>query len=226
MTSTGGRVLVTGANRGFGAALVEIFSEAGWETIGVSRGPSEGPGKWVQWDVTDDGVGSLVEALRGDALDVLINNAATGTPGAPLEGVDVQVLLGVCDVNVGGIIRATRAALPNLMRAKAPIVINVTSRLGSVHDQAVGRYRDFGTSYAYRISKAAQNMATTCLAQELAPRVRVWAVHPGRLATGMGRADADTRPTVSARKLLDLVREPEVRSPLFLNLDDGGEIAW
>lgn len=83
-------MLVTGASRGFGAACVEVFGADGW-------------------DVTDDDVGPLRTALAERPLDLLINNAGAGTPGTPLEDVDVATLLNVCDVNVGGVIRATLA---------------------------------------------------------------------------------------------------------------------
>jgi NAD(P)-dependent dehydrogenase (short-subunit alcohol dehydrogenase family) len=179
----------------------------------------------VQWDVTNDDVTCLVGALRQRPLDLLVNNAGVGTPGTPLTEVDVSSLLDIVNVNVGGVIRATRAVLPNLLTAPTPLVINVSSRLGSIHDQATGRYSDYSTSYAYRISKAAQNMATVCLANELSPRVRVWGIHPGRLRTGMGRAGADGDPTDAAHRLLELATAEDVDSPRLLDLE-GGEIAW
>lgn len=217
---------MTGASRGFGRACVEVFSAAGWEAIGASRAALDRPvSQWVRWDVTNDDVSPLQEVLRDRPLDLLINNAGAGTPGTPLDGVSIKTLLDVCDVNVGGVLRATRAVLPNLLRAEAPLVINVSSRLGSIHDQAAGRYRDFDTSYAYRISKAAQNMATACLATELGPRIRVWSIHPGSLATGMGRTDATGDPVQAARNLLELATSDESRSPRFLDLTDG-EINW
>ncbi|MFT3853108.1 MAG: SDR family NAD(P)-dependent oxidoreductase [Ilumatobacteraceae bacterium] len=222
------RVLVTGANRGFGAACVTAFSLAGWDVVAVSRtATSHGAGSVdrVQWDVTDDDTSPLLEALHQRPLDLLVNNAGVGTPGALLAGVDVARLLDVVDVNVGGAIHATRAVLPNLLTAPTPLVLNVTSRLGSIQDQAAGRYRGYDTSYAYRISKAAQNMATVCLANELAPRVRVWAVHPGSLRTGMGRAGADGDPLDAARRLVELATEQDVDSPRLVDLD-GGEISW
>lgn len=237
MTSRRDRVLVTGASRGFGAACVAVFADAGWDVIATSRAPdADGAGRPdetrrhgrvlpVTWDVTDDDDRPLRDALGDGPLDLLVNNAGAGTPGSPLEEVDVTTLLAVTDVNVGGVLRATRAALTNLRRAPAPLVVNISSRLGSVHDQASGRYRDLSTSYAYRISKAAQNMATTCLAGELGPHVRVWAVHPGRLATRMGRAGADVDPADAARRLLELARSTEPRSPVFLDLQ-AGDLPW
>jgi NAD(P)-dependent dehydrogenase (short-subunit alcohol dehydrogenase family) len=174
--------------------------------------------------VTDDDTGPLMSALEGRPLDVLVNNAGRGTPGTPVEDVDVHTLLDVCDVNVG-VIRTVQAVLANLRAAPAPIVLNISSRLGSVQDQATGRYTHLSTSYAYRISKAAQNMATTCLAHELAPDIRVWAVHPGVLRTAMGQAEATQQPTVAAKQLVALARDPDPSSPRFRNLD-GDDLPW
>ncbi|GAB2466637.1 SDR family NAD(P)-dependent oxidoreductase [Xylanimonas ulmi] len=222
------RALVTGASRGFGAACVEVFAGAGWDVVAASRAPRSGALAGVVnaiWDVTDDDGSALRVALGSAPLDLVVNNAGVGMPGTPLEGLDVTAMLGVLDVNVGGVLRTTRVALPNLRLARSPLVLNITSRLGSIHDQAVGRYRGFGTSYGYRISKAAQNMATVALAQELGPDVRVWAVHPGSLATGMGRSGAGGDPVDAARELLRLAASPEPTSPRFLNLG-GGDLPW
>lgn len=221
-------MLVTGTSRGFGAACVEAFAEAGWDVIAVSRSlpPASVPGiQYVQWDVSDDDTSSLEAALGNTPLSMLINNAGVGTPGRPLAQIDVAALLDVVDVNVGGVIRATRAAAPNLLLSEAPLVVNVSSRLGSIHDQAAGRYRSYNTSYAYRISKAAQNMATVCLAHELGPRIRVWGIHPGRLATGMGRPEAAENPRFAASRLLSLANSRETTSPRFLDLA-GVDLAW
>ena len=165
------RVLITGASQGFGAACVGAFLDEGGEVIATTRGGTRGVGarNVGQLYVTDDDTSALISALGDRPLDVLVNNAGRGTPGTPIEDVDVHTLLDVCNVNVGGVIRTVQAVLANLRAAQAPIVLNISSRLGSVHDQAKGRYRSLGTSYAYRVSKAAQNMTTTCLANELAP---------------------------------------------------------
>lgn len=222
-------MLVTGASRGFGAACVEEFADAGWEVVGAARSVKPAGSRsiaWARWDVTDDDTSVLRDALQDGPLDLLVNNAGAGTPGTPLAEIDAATLIRVCDVNVGGVIRATRTALPNLLRAKAPVVINVSSRLGSIQDQAAGVYRDYGTSYAYRISKAAQNMATVCLANELGPAVRVWAIHPGRLATGMGRSDATDEPRPAASRLRQLAVSDVQDSPRFLDLAGDREIAW
>lgn len=226
----GRRVLVTGAGRGFGRACVEAFSAAGWNVIAAARTiPSDALAEqtvaWVRWDVTDDDTGSLVDAVDGRPLDLLINNAGRGTPGTPLQAVSVSSLLEVCDVNVGGVLRAARASEDALRKAPAPLIINISSRLGSLHDQAAGRYAELKTSYAYRVSKAAQNMATICLANELGPDIRVWALHPGTLATAMGQRDASGDVQHAAQRLLSIADDPDGNSPRYRSLD-GNDLPW
>ena len=223
-------VLITGAARGFGRACVEVFSAAGWNVVAAARAlPSDGAADrtvaWVGWDVTDDDTESLVDAVNGRPMDLLVNNAGRGTPGTPLQAVSVSSLLEVCDVNVGGVLRTARALEDALRKAPAPLIINISSRLGSLHDQAAGRYAELTTSYAYRISKAAQNMATICLANELGPAIRVWALHPGVLATAMGQKDASGDVELAATRLLTIADDPDETSPRYRSLD-GDDLPW
>jgi NAD(P)-dependent dehydrogenase (short-subunit alcohol dehydrogenase family) len=81
------------------------------------------------------------------------------------------------------------------------------------------------TSYAYRISKAAQNMATICLANEFGPAIRVWALHPGVLATTMGQKDASGDVQQAARRLLTMADDPDLTSPRYRSLD-GDDLPW
>ena len=229
MVSSGKNVLITGAARGFGRACVEAFATAGWNVIAAARSsPADADTEriaWVRWDVTDDATGPLVDAVGDRPLDLLVNNAGRGTPGTPLRDLSIPSLLEVCDVNVGGVLRASRAVEDSLRTASAPLIINISSRLGSLHDQAAGRHVGLRTSYAYRISKAAQNMATICLANELGPEVRVWALHPGVLATTMGQAVARGDVHLSARRLLEVADDPDTTSPRYRSLE-GPDLPW
>lgn len=118
-----------------------------------------------------------------------------------------------------------QALLPNLLEASDPLIINVTSRLGSVSAQARGDFSDLATSYAYKISKAAQNMLTVSLAQDLQGQVRAWAIHPGKLATGMGQPDASKDPRLAARQLRELVDSGDSTSPRFCSLGEN-DLTW
>lgn len=158
--------VVTGTSTGLGAALVGALLDAGWRVTATSRiAPTASrPGLTrVRWDPADDDVTGLVDAVGASPVDLLVNNAGTGMPGTPLSALDVSALLAVIDVNVGGVLRAVKALQPALERAEAPLVLNISSRLASLSDQAAGAYRDLRTSYAYRVSKTAQNAATIAL---------------------------------------------------------------
>src|SRR3954468_7952766 len=125
------------------------------------------------------------------------------TTGARIEEVRIADVDRLLRVHVDGPIRCTQAALPWLKRSANGAIVNVTSRLGSIARVASGAYDHLRISYAMRISKAAQNMLTACLYRELAADgIAVYAVHPGRLRTWMGSADADVEAGEAAARLL------------------------
>lgn len=199
------------------------------DRLGDLGSPLRGRPVVVPGDVRSDLSDLLAGALGARPLDLLVNDAATGTPARPsVLDIDADDLLRVVDVNAVGALRTVQACLPALLAATDPLVLNVSSRLGSVSAQAGGAFRELRTSYAYRVSKAALNMLTTCLAQELSGRVRVWSVHPGVLATGMGRSGATTTPEQAAARLRVLASSADRTSPRFVTLDspDGPDLAW
>ncbi|WP_309990517.1 SDR family NAD(P)-dependent oxidoreductase [Paenarthrobacter nitroguajacolicus] len=222
-------VVVTGASRGFGRSLAEEFWNAGWSVVAVNRTFQARAANdrfvSVTHDVRHDASGALMDAIAGRPVDLIINNAAQGASHAGLGSIAAEGVMNAVDVNVAGPLRMVQAILPNLLAAADPVIINVTSRLGSIEAQARGDFADLSTSYAYRISKAAQNMLTVSLAQELAGKVRCWAVHPGILATEMGQPGASKNPRVAARELRELVDSGDRTSPRFVSLG-AADLAW
>lgn len=91
--------------------------------------------------------------------------------------------------------------------------------------QARGDFKGSSTSYAYRISKAALNMLTICLAEELGDSARCWAVHPGVLDTPTGRPGATNTPAGAAGQLVDLVDSGDLRPLRFCSLGED-DMAW
>ena len=207
--------LVTGAGRGYGLELCRLLSARGARVMGTVRtadgaaalrascGEAVAP---VVLDVTDAGAGAAIaEALAtlDRPLDLLVNNAGVMPSGARIAEVRVADVDHLLRVHVLGPIACTQAALPWLRRASQGTVVNITSRLGSIARIAAGEYDHLRISYAMRISKAAQNMLTACLHRELmAEGIAVYAVHPGRLQTRMGSADADVDAAEAAMRLL------------------------
>jgi NAD(P)-dependent dehydrogenase (short-subunit alcohol dehydrogenase family) len=185
--------VVTGASRGFGLEVALGLSADGWDVITISR----------------------------HFAPALVNNAGVGGTGMELESLAREELELAFAVNVVGPARVTGSLLPNLASAEHPLVINISSRLGSLHRQAAGEYRHLPTSYAYRVTKAAQNMLSVCMAAEFGDAIRVWAVHPGRLRTALAGPDADGDPADAARRLVSLIAEDSRTQLAYLALDEG-----
>jgi 2-keto-3-deoxy-L-fuconate dehydrogenase len=195
MTEFGGLVaVVTGGASGIGAATAALLAERGARVAVLDRSfpdVADGPPLAVPCDVTDGAsvqaaVDTVVARLGG--VDVLVNNAGIGSVG-DVEAEDDETWHRVLDVNVVGVARVTRAALPHLRRsAHASVVVtcSIVSTLG-LPQRAV-----------YSASKgAALALVRAMAADHLADGIRVNAVAPGT---------ADT-PWVG--RLLDRAEDPE-----------------
>jgi NAD(P)-dependent dehydrogenase (short-subunit alcohol dehydrogenase family) len=193
-------VCITGANRGIGLELARQFKERGDDVIAACRtvsGGLAGLGVRVIDDVdvtTDDGVGRLVEQLRGTTVDVLVNNAGLLTDES-LDDLDFDRIRRQFEVNSLGPLRVT-AALRHNLGAGSKVAI-VTSRMGSIDDNTSGG------RYGYRMSKAAVNMAGRSLAHDLRPDgVAVAILHPGFVRTDMTGHTGLVDPPESAAGLI------------------------
>jgi NAD(P)-dependent dehydrogenase (short-subunit alcohol dehydrogenase family) len=128
-------MLITGATRGLGKEAARQLIAAGHVVYVGARDRDQGRAvarelgaRAVQLDVTDDGsvAAALAQVGADGDLDVLVNNAGIGL--VALNGPDA---LKVFDTNAVGIVRVTEAALPLLKRSTNPVVVNVSSALGS-----------------------------------------------------------------------------------------------
>jgi NAD(P)-dependent dehydrogenase (short-subunit alcohol dehydrogenase family) len=180
--------LVTGGNKGLGYETARQLVGRGHTVyIGartIERGEAAAGqlgARFVPLDVTDDrSVEAALAAIedREGHLDVLVNNAGVST-----SDVSGQVALEVFDTNVVGIIRVTQAALPLLERSDNPVVVNVSSALGSFWAVTNPERRQFHfPSIVYGSSKAAVSMLTVQYAKAR-PDIKFNAVEPGFTAT-------------------------------------------
>lgn len=177
------RVLITGANRGIGLALARHYHAEGWQVVGVCRTGSPELGEIAEQviegvDVTRaEDVARLAEAMRGQRLELLINNAGL-LHDESLGSLDFAAIQRQMEVNAYGPLRVTEALLDNLDPGSK--VANVTSRMGSIADN------DSGGRYGYRASKAALNAFGKSLAIDLKPKgIAVALLHPGYVQTRM-----------------------------------------
>ena len=180
MKIQGSTALVTGANRGIGAALVRALRHAGAKKIyAAARNPDsvaiEGAVP-IRLDVTRQQDIDDAAALAGD-VDLVINNAGILVPSAAL-GPDVErAFLDQVEVNVFGPVRVARAFAPVLKANGGGAVVNLHSALS---------WATFGTGAAYSASKAAVWAFTNGMRQELrAQGTNVLGVHFGYVDTDM-----------------------------------------
>ena len=186
--------IVTGASRGFGAAVARLLAEDGWRLVVDARHPDRladtvaalGPRcVGIAGDVTDaEHRHALIDAAAATGgLDLLVNNASELGP-SPLQRItelDSDVLARIFAVNVIAPAALVASALP-LLAARRGAIVDVTS------DAAVEGYPGWG---GYGASKAALEQADRVLVTELAEDdtdVRVWTLDPGDMRTDMHQA--------------------------------------
>jgi NAD(P)-dependent dehydrogenase (short-subunit alcohol dehydrogenase family) len=230
-----GSVLVTGANRGLGLEFVRQYAQAGWKTYAACRSPKSAKElkallsqhadlmTILSLDVTDAaGVRAAAEKLRGEPIDLLLNNAGVGSPPAQKIGsFDYAAWAKVLDANVLGPARMVEAFVENVAKGRDKRIVTVTSRMGSIADNSSGG------SYAYRSSKAAVNAAMKSFSIDLAPRgITCVVVHPGWVRTDMGGAGGKLAPAESVKSLRALIAElSQADSGKFFDVD-GEELPW
>lgn len=172
--------VVTGGGSGIGAACVAALRTGGAQVGILDLDPGEPAGSdvlAVPADVADEhAVRSGIDAVAGrfGGLDILINSHGVSAVG-PVEGNDDAEWARVLDVNVTGIARACRAALPYLRRSPHAAVVNLSS---------IAAWAGLPNRALYSASKGAVQALTFAMAADLvADGIRVNCVCPGTVDT-------------------------------------------
>jgi NAD(P)-dependent dehydrogenase (short-subunit alcohol dehydrogenase family) len=176
-------VLITGGNRGIGLSLVKCFQKAGDRVIASCRQASDEL-QALNIEIIE-GIDvrnpkSLYNELqeRGIThLDILVNNAGI-LRNEVLGSINYQQILEQIEINALAPLKVVENLLPLMISGSK--IVNITSRMGSIADNTSG------SRYGYRMSKAALNMASMSLAQDLKKQgIAVCVIHPGFVRTGM-----------------------------------------
>mgnify|MGYP001766105344 CR=1 FL=1 len=186
MTRFAGKgVVVTGAARGIGEAIARRFAQEGAGVLLVDVLPD------VEASAAALGQPALVaDVSRRDAvdkimncalqafgrLDILVNNAGVTGGGKSLMESDDALIERILDVNLGSVMRLSRAAIAHLVRPGG-VIVNVSSVFGLT---------GYPGTAAYAVAKAGVAQLTRQLAGEVGPLgLRVNAVAPGLIDTAM-----------------------------------------
>ncbi|MFJ6851377.1 SDR family oxidoreductase [Streptomyces sp. NPDC091271] len=187
--------LITGANKGLGYETARRLIEAGHTVYAGARDARRGEeaaarlgARFVQLDITDeDSVEAAAAFVTKDAgrLDVLVNNAGIVGVRKPVGEVTGADMRSTYETNVFGAVRVTRAFLPLLEAGKDPVVVNVSSGLGSLAaTNDPSRVEFTVAALDYNSSKTALVMVTSQYAKAF-PGIRFNAVDPGYTATDL-----------------------------------------
>ena len=231
-------ILATGASRGIGLEWTRQCLERGHRLIATCRDP-EGATELnalrnkhpeqlevLPLDVEDEtSAQNLFLQLdqREQAIDLLFNNAGI-MDWDDLRSVDAASAEKIYKVNLVGALIVLRTALPCLRRAESPVVVNVSSRLGSI---ALRGNTQLGGAIAYQCSKAALNMLTKQASIDLAADgITVLSQSPGWVRTDMGGENAKFSVEESVANMLRHLENvgPEANGK-FLG-EEGEEIPW
>lgn len=224
------RIVITGAGRGIGLGLAQRLCADGHQVWGTVRNldaaddlRAAGAAGVLQLDLGDDAsIEAFGAALAAetDAVDTLINNG--GLTSADL-GVDRRaqgplqttkaVVLGQIEVNAVGPMLVTQQVRPLLGNGTDPLVLNVSSQLGSM---VVGAKMPFDVGY--NASKSVVNMVTV-MSATADPDVTYVAIHPGWVQSDMGGPRAAISVDDSANGMADVLAG--------LTADDSGRfVTW
>jgi len=217
-------IVITGANCGIGLELARHYQAAGWKVTGVCRKSS--PELEIAATQIIDGIDvtskqcveQLVTTLRGQSIDVLVNNAGVFMDDT-LGELDLDALRLQMEVNAFAPLMISEALLPNLHEGSK--IANITSRMGSITDNSSG------THYGYRASKAALNALGRTLAIDLKKRgIAVVQLHPGFVKTRMVNFSGLISPQESAVGIAARIEALNLEKSGTFWHSNGEELPW
>jgi NAD(P)-dependent dehydrogenase (short-subunit alcohol dehydrogenase family) len=214
--------LITGANRGIGLEFARQYSEAGWNLIVTARQSSaELDALGIRVEPLDLSDADAVASFPGkvdSSLDLLIANAGTNHPMNTDGAQNARDWQAMMMVNAIAPYQLGKALLPR-MSANAKMIA-ISSGMGSIGENG-------GGWIPYRTSKAALNMAWSCLALEAKPRgVACVLFSPGWVKTRMGGGGAEITPEESVSAMRALIERLTIADTGRFLRRDGSELPW
>jgi len=199
--------VVTGGASGIGAAIARRLTEQGAQVAVLDLSPQDSADKLftVQTNVADDAsvraaIDSVMEHFG--RLDIVINNAGIGAQGSVEDNTDDE-WHEVYDINVVGMVRVSRAALPHLRESPAAAIVNTCS---------IAATAGLPQRALYSATKGAVLSLTRAMAADhLGEGIRVNCVNPGTADTPWIGRLLDTAPDPAAERTALNARQPHGR---------------
>jgi len=229
------KILVTGANRGIGLEMVKMAVSRQWQVRACCRNPhvaeklnevarmSAGLVSVHTLDISDKAqIQALAYELRGDVIDMLINNAGVyGAMAHEFGNVDEQNWLETFKVNTIGPLNMAEAFVEHIARSKKKTIATLSSKMASMDDNASGG------SYIYRSSKAALNAVVKSMSIDLAPKgICCVLLHPGWVKTDMGGPYAEITTRESVKHMFTILDKTTLDDTGSFYEIDGSIIKW
>lgn len=234
-------VFITGANRGLGLEFVKQYIAAGDVVHACCRRPGGAAElKALEkihrtllhvhaLDVTrTEAIQRLAGALSEKPIDILINNAGVFGPKADIDKdnrqsvghIDEEIVAKVMRINAIAPLIVAQAFTEHVARSTEKKIVAISSSLGSICDTSGGHY-------AYRMSKAALNMAMATMGRDLKPRqIGMMVFCPGWVKTEMGGPSAAQTVEESVRGLRGLIEAGGSPGDTRFQSFDGTPLAW
>lgn len=228
-------VLITGAGSGLGLELASRYLEKGFIVFACLRSESSRvkllKRNWgsklniIRIDLRRSNevssIGKKIAKHTGK-IDILINNAGFMHRNEGIGTLDWKKIHESMTVNAITPFFVVKSILKLIRASNSPKIINISSLSG-----AIGRVSGFSGLYGYKAGKAALNMMTRLLAQELkGGKIPVVAVHPGIMKTKMGPENAKLSAAEASAIIVKLIDNVHLEhTGKFLNFD-GAELQW
>ncbi|MEW6991341.1 SDR family oxidoreductase [Colwelliaceae bacterium 6441] len=222
-------IVITGANRGIGFAMSQLFTEQGHTVFALCRQSSEmldtlkasNSNLMIIEEVdvsTDVGINNMVEGLKNVSIDLLVCNAGI-LRDEQLGNLNLATIREQFEVNALAPLRVVDALSEQLLSGGK--IAMITSRMGSIADNGSGG------RYGYRMSKAALNAAAMSLSKDLADKeIAVGIYHPGYVQTDMVNFGGDISADESAGKLVNLINELTMKETGVFKHSNGQLLPW
>ena len=227
-------ILITGSNRGIGLELARQYAQDGWRVFACCRSPDSADQLNAllesyeqlsihQLDIADhQQIESLAKELKGQALDILFNNAGIyGPNNASFGNIDETDWLECLRINTIAPMKVTEAFIDNVLLGERKLIAAMSSKMGSMADNGSGG------SYIYRSSKAALNAVMKSLSIDLSEKgIKVAILHPGWVKTDMGGPNAEITVKQSVDNMRNNLNHMTLQNSGSFFEIDGSIIPW